>query len=199
MRVLCGNIKTQAPCPACGDTERSFTRVRMWWRSHHARRKIAVDVPAGIENGTASAFRQGEVTRRRSPRRPLRRGSRKASPGVPPPGRDLVADLRPDDCRRFGQTITLDTLDGAEDIVIQPGTQPGEEVKIDGLGVGRLHRRGRGRLRARINVEVPTSLSDKQRELLQQLAELRDEERVEAKTGADNAGFFSNLRDKFTR
>ena len=204
-RSLLGNIMTQAPCPACGGhgtiipepCEECSGEGRV-----HARRKIAVDIPAGIENGTRIRLSgQGEAGPGGGAHGDLYVEVReKPHPVFRREGDDLVADLYvPMTAAALGTTIELDTLDGPENIVIEPGTQPGDEVKIDGLGVGRLHRRGRGRLRARINVEVPTTLSDKQRELLQELAALRDEERVEAKTGASDGGFFSNLRDKFTK
>ncbi|MDO5033962.1 MAG: molecular chaperone DnaJ [Actinomycetaceae bacterium] len=204
-RSILGDIMTQAPCSTCGGYGTIITdpceecggegRV-------HAKRTIAVDVPAGIEHGTRIRLSgQGEAG-------PGGGGNgdlyvevhEKRHPVFKRQGDDLLANLFvPMTSAALGTTITLDTLDGPQEITVEPGTQPGEEVRLEGLGVGRLHRKGRGNLRARINVQVPKDLDPEQRELIEKLAKLRGEETVEAKTEPESQGFFSNLKEKFTR
>ena len=54
---------------------------------------------------------------------------------------------------------------------VKPGTQPGTEIRRRGKGVPHLRRPGtRGDLHVLVDVEVPTRLSDRQRELLEALA-----------------------------
>ena len=79
----------------------------------------------------------------------------------------------------LGVQLTLSTLDGDENLVIPPGVQHGHEFVLKGRGVPHLNQgnrsRGRGNLRARVVVVVPTKLSATQRELLHRLAKERGE------------------------
>jgi len=79
----------------------------------------------------------------------------------------------------LGTEMDLETLDGTEHLVIPAGVQHGHEFVLRGRGVPRLtsggRSRGRGNLRARVMVEVPTKLSGEERELLRRFAELRGE------------------------
>jgi molecular chaperone DnaJ len=71
----------------------------------------------------------------------------------------------------LGAEVTILTPDGEELIEIRPGTQPGTEIRRRGKGVPHLRRPGqRGDLHVLVDVEVPTHLSARQRELLEQLA-----------------------------
>ena len=73
------------------------------------------------------------------------------------------------------------------------GTQSGTRIAIDGKGVPRLRASGRGQLGVTLLVQTPTRIDDEQRELLRQLAELREEtrpevHRAEAPAAASSAG-----------
>jgi molecular chaperone DnaJ len=71
----------------------------------------------------------------------------------------------------LGTTVTVPTADGEERVDIKPGTQPGTEIRLRGKGVPHLRRAGvRGDLHVIVDVRVPTKLSKKQRDLLQQYA-----------------------------
>ena len=87
----------------------------------------------------------------------------------------------------LGTSVTVPTADGEEPIEIKPGTQPGSEIRLRGRGVPHLRRSGmRGDLHVLVDVRVPTRLSARQRELLEQLAEESGErETSEAEVGAD--------------
>ena len=95
----------------------------------------------------------------------------------------------------LGSTFELETLDGAQSVTIQPGTQPGDEVRLDGLGVGHLQRPGRGDLHVAINVEIPRKLDDRSRELLEELSQVRGEESVRPEKRGSS--FFDKLRETF--
>ncbi len=79
----------------------------------------------------------------------------------------------------LGTELDLETLDGVEHLVVPAGVQHGHEFVLRGRGVPRLtssgRTRGRGDLRARVAVQVPTKLSPQERDLLRKLAELRGE------------------------
>jgi molecular chaperone DnaJ len=72
----------------------------------------------------------------------------------------------------LGARLTVPTADGEEEIEIRAGTQPGSEIRLRGRGVPHLRRSGvRGDLHVMIDVRVPTRLSARQRDLLEQLAD----------------------------
>jgi molecular chaperone DnaJ len=71
----------------------------------------------------------------------------------------------------LGGTIKVETLDGPKDLEIPAGTQTGSIHKLKGLGVSRLHGRGRGDHLVEVIVKTPTSLSRKAKQLLEQLGE----------------------------
>ena len=93
----------------------------------------------------------------------------------------------------LGTSLELDTLDGGEDLVIPPGTQPGREFVLRQRGVPRLHGRGRGDLRARVRVDIPTKLTDAEVDLLTQYAEGRGET-----VGNGKEGLFSRIKSAFS-
>ena len=54
---------------------------------------------------------------------------------------------------------------------IRAGTQPGAEIRLRGRGVPHLRRAGnRGDLHVMVHVTVPTKLTKRQRQLLEELA-----------------------------
>jgi molecular chaperone DnaJ len=70
----------------------------------------------------------------------------------------------------LGAEVQVPTLDGETMVRINPGTQPGEILKLKGRGMPRLRGNGRGDLLIRVNIEVPDKLTPKQKALLEQLA-----------------------------
>ena len=95
----------------------------------------------------------------------------------------------------LGTVFTLQTLDGERQVEIPAGTQPGQKVTLKGLGIKRLRGSGRGDLHVHVEVEVPAKLDAESRSLLEQLAALRGESRVEP-VGSRSGGFFDKLRGK---
>ena len=115
-------------------------------------------------------------------------------------GDDLHARLRiPMTAAALGTTVTLDTFDGARSVDVAPGTQSGATVTLDHLGVTHLRGKGRGDLQVHFEVETPQDVTGEQRELLQRLAELRNEDAHDGTTVSttQSGGFFSRLRGRF--
>ena len=98
----------------------------------------------------------------------------------------------------LGTVIPLQTLDGEQKIEVRPGTQSGSVQTLRGLGASRLQRSGRGDLHVHIDVATPTKLDGPQRELLEQLAVLRDEEHVEPTVTEHPTGLFGRIKEAFT-
>jgi len=70
----------------------------------------------------------------------------------------------------LGAEISVPTLDGPAAVKIQPGTQPGEVVRVKGNGMPRMRGYGKGDLIVRIGVVIPEKLTTQQRTLIEQLA-----------------------------
>jgi molecular chaperone DnaJ len=144
-------------------------------------RKVMVTFPAGIDSGQ----------RLRVP------GQGMPGPGGNAPAGDLYVEVEVDEDPRFerdgadvvtrvhvsvpeaalGADVQVPGLEEDEvthPLHVPPGTQSGAVFTLKGQGVPRLDGRGRGSLMVVVQVDVPTTLSDRARELLLALdAELR--------------------------
>ncbi|MDQ3938302.1 MAG: HSP40/DnaJ peptide-binding protein, partial [Chloroflexota bacterium] len=100
----------------------------------------------------------------------------------------------------LGASVIVPTADGEEMIEVKAGTQPGSEIRLRGRGVPHLRRPGvRGDVHVLVDVRVPTRLSARQRELLEELA-LENGERQEPRAAAKQprrggAGLRDRLKD----
>jgi molecular chaperone DnaJ len=70
----------------------------------------------------------------------------------------------------LGTEVPIKTLEGEERVEVPPGTQPGSVLRIKGKGMPRMNG-GRGDLVVQVRVEVPKNLTERQRALLQALAQ----------------------------
>ncbi len=71
----------------------------------------------------------------------------------------------------LGGEITIDTLDGKVKLKVQPETQNGTQVKLKGKGFPVYKKDGSfGDLFVTYNIQIPTNLSDQQKELFKQLS-----------------------------
>ena len=202
-RSFLGQVMTTRPCPRCGGHGTVINhpcpecdgdgRVR-------TRRTIKVPIPAGVEDGTHIQLAgEGEI-----------------GPGGGPPG-DLFLEIvqrphpiferRGDDLHctltipmaaaALGATLSVETLDGKQQVDIRPGSQSGQSLPLYGKGMQHLNESGRGDLVIHLAVETPTKLDADQERLLRELARLRDEEAPPGKFAPGQQGFFSRLRDAF--
>jgi len=74
---------------------------------------------------------------------------------------------------------------------VPSGTQSGETFRLQGKGMPRLRRRGRGDLYVQVGVVIPDSLNEEQREALEAFAEAGGED-IEV-----GGGFFERLKSSF--
>ena len=71
----------------------------------------------------------------------------------------------------LGARVRVPTADGDEEVEIKHGTQAGSEIRLRGRGVPHLRRTGsRGDVHVLVDVHVPSRLTSRQRELLEELA-----------------------------
>jgi molecular chaperone DnaJ len=149
-----------APCPQCGGRGRAL-----------AERKILVNIPAGISHGAQLRLRgQGQPGIAGGPA-----GDLIVRVDV---GRHRFFERRGSDvyCKvpinvaqaALGSKIRVRTLDGKVDIRIPPGTQSGTKFRLRGKGVevdGST-----GDQYVEVSVEIPKSMSDKQKKLMEEFA-----------------------------
>jgi len=76
----------------------------------------------------------------------------------------------------LGDTVMVPTIEGEAELAIHAGTQTGDTVRLRGQGLPPLHGGGRGDQIVVMRVVTPTSLTDRQRELLLEFAEEGGEE-----------------------
>jgi molecular chaperone DnaJ len=92
----------------------------------------------------------------------------------------------------LGGEVEVPTLDGKGKLRVPGGTQPGTVLRIKGKGIPRRAGIGRGDQRVEVSVEVPTELTLRQRELLEELArELGEDVQPQRRS------FMEKLRDLF--
>jgi len=152
-----------SPCKACkGDG-----RVQQ-------HKKLRVTIPAGIDEGHQIRLSgEGEVGPRGGPS-----GSLYVAVHVTPhpalrrDGTEIFYDLQLSIAQAsLGTRVRIPTIEGEEDLEIRPGAQPATEIRLRSRGVPHLRRPGtRGDLHVMVHVNVPTKLSKRQRQLLEELA-----------------------------
>jgi molecular chaperone DnaJ len=92
----------------------------------------------------------------------------------------------------LGAELQVETLDGAADLVLEPGVQPGDVRVLRGRGMPVLQGFGRGDHRVLVNVTVPRRLTDEQRRLLAEFDAASDEH-----TYRHDESFFEKLKSAF--
>lgn len=182
----CGGFGTIVAhrCPTCGGDGRTIEE-----------RTYPVEIPAGVDTGaTLRVGGRGAVGLRQGAAGDLYVRIRVASDErFERQGDDLVHRLHlPVTQAALGARILLDTLDGDQEVEIEPGTQTGSVLRFRGLGVPHLRGRGRGDLLVQIIVDTPTDLTEEESALLARFAELRGHEIAPAEHG-----LLSKLRSAF--
>lgn len=204
-RSLLGQIMVNQPCSACGGhgtvIRTPCTECTGQGRVQKDRTRT-VRVPSGVESGNRLHLRgDGDAGVASGPAGDLFVEIRvKADEVFVRDGDDLRMEIPlPVTAAALGTTVRIDTFDGARDLDILPGTQPGDEIRLKGIGVTPLRSDKRGDLRVTVRVTVPTDLSDEQTELLTKLAEVRSEVHPEVRASAlkERDRPFQKLRDRF--
>lgn len=196
---MLGQMVTASACPKCGGRGQVVVTPCQTCNGEGrviTQKTYQVDVPAGVDTGsTLRLTGRGAVG-------PYAGGSGdlyvhiRVAPHetFTRDGDDLIAELPISIAQAaLGTKILLPTLDGEEEISVPVGTQPGKEFVFRQRGVHRLHGRGRGDLRVRVAVRVPTKLNEFETELLTKYAESRGES-----VGNAEQGLFSRIKSAFS-
>lgn len=157
-------------------------------------KKIEIKIPAGVDDGSVIKLSgEGEPGLRGGPR-----GDLYVAISVEPhelfkrDGYDIYYDIPITFVQAaLGDEIEVPTLDGKVKYKVAEGTQSGTVFRLKGKGVPHLRTGARGDQYVKVVVEVPRSLSEKQKEILRDFAKETGEEVHEQKKG-----FFEKVKDK---
>ena len=179
-----GSVITH-PCPGCGGSGRQ-----------RRDRKLAVSIPAGIEDGT-----QIRLTGEGEP------GTNGAPPGdlyvsvnvnehplFERDGYDLYLSLPLNVAQAtLGAVVKIPTLGGEAELDIPAGTQSGQRFRLRGKGIAHLNSGRRGDQLVQVVVTTPRSLTEEQRRLFRELSESLEVEPIDG--DGDGKGWFDRLKD----
>jgi len=161
-----------------------------------AQRKLAVKIPAGVDEGTRIRVAgEGEAGVRNASSGDLYLFVHmKRHPIYAREGTTLIADCPVSfTTAALGGAINLPGVDGHKvEIKIPPGVQSGEQLRHRGSGMSVLNGRGRGDLVARNLVETPTRMSKQQKHLLEEFRATETGDECPAAKG-----FFTRVREMF--
>ncbi len=201
VRAQQGFFLVERTCPTCGGsgrTVRNPCRVCAGAGTVPRDRSLAVQIPAGVEDGTRIRLSgEGEA------------GSRGAAAG------DLYVHvaIRAHDifqrdganifCRvplrmtqaAMGGEVEVPAIDGsAAKVKIPAGTQTGDQFRLRNKGFSVLRSAQRGDMYIQVAVETPQNLTRRQRELLE---EFETEGRSHATGSPEHEGFFARVKEFF--
>ena len=181
-QTLLGSMVQVTTCPVCSGRGKVIKDHCQTCSGHGKVRKTRrkkVTIPAGVDDGTrirlAGEGQPGEnngppgdlyLLIRARPHKYFRRRDD-----------DILLDLNVNVAQAtLGAEVKVPTVDGEVKLKIPTGTQPGKIIRMRGKGVPHLHRDTRGDQLVIVNVTIPKSLNQEERELFEQLAEEMDSE-----------------------
>jgi molecular chaperone DnaJ len=171
------------PCPEC----RGGGRVT-------EERKLSVNIPAGIEDGTRIRLAsEGEAGLRGGPSGDLYIFlSIKPHEFFQRDGADLFCRVPVSmTTAALGGDVQVPTIDGGMTRVkIPDGTQTGKQFRLKNKGMPVLRSTKVGDMHIQVVVETPRNLSRRQREILQEF-----EQAATAENNPESTGFFARVRD----
>lgn len=189
-----GFFRVSSVCPSCSGEGSIMTRpcdnCRGQGRVQKSRR-VRVHIPAGVDTGSRLRLRnEGEAGPRGGPRGDLfivihvephehfqRRGNDILN-------REMISMTE----AALGCTIVTPTIDGETEVEIPAGIQNGESVTLRDRGFPDIQGGRSGNHVIFINVMVPRNLTDRQKELLEEFADIEK--------GKKEGGFFRKLFKK---
>lgn len=136
-------------------------------------REITVRIPAGVDQGTRLRVRgEGEPGTLGGERGDLIVALQvQPSPHFRREGRDLHHTATLSFVRAaLGCELEIPTLDGTTTLEIEAGSQHGDVLTLEGLGVQHVSGRSSGDLHVHLELETLSDLTEEQRELLERLA-----------------------------
>ena len=171
-----------SPCKSCGGA--GVTRKK---------RRIEVNIPAGINEGQAISVRgQGNAGKNGGPSGDLIVGIRiKPSPIFQRDGSTVLYEQTVSFYQAaMGAELEIPTIDGKVKWNLPAGTQPGTTFRLKGKGIPTLQGRGRGDQYVTVKVKVPVNLNAEQKEALRAFGAAMGEAVGVAEEESGLKGFF---------
>ena len=171
-----GQMVTSAGCPKCGGRGKIITSPCKdcgGTGKVHKTRKINIKVPPGVEDGQHLKLRgQGDAAGSGG-----ETGDLYVVINVLPHPKfqrvesDLLLEMPISITQAaLGAEVEVPTLGGRAKIRVPAGTQTGSVFRLRGKGMPRLQGIGSGDLHAKVKIKTPSSLTDRQKQLLEALA-----------------------------
>ncbi|MDE2591249.1 MAG: molecular chaperone DnaJ [Actinomycetales bacterium] len=179
VRSLLGNVVTSQPCGSCRGFGQTIPHPCVECRGQgrvRARRDLEVTIPAGVEDGMRLQMAgHGEVGFAGGPSGDLYVDVQvRADEHFGRSGDDLTCTLSvPLHDAVLGGLAEIDSFDGPLKLDIEAGAQSGDVITVKGKGMTKVRGGGRGDLKVTLQVETPTKLDSKQKELFRSLAKSR--------------------------
>lgn len=166
------NITTCARCRGEGKMITDPCRQCNGSGKEQRTRRLAIRVPAGVDTGSQIRLsEEGDVGQWGGPPGQLYvRIQVEEHPYFERDGHDLRYVLPVSFSQVvLGDTVEVPSLEGSLSLKIPPGTPSGKTFVFRGKGVARLQASGRGDLLVQVEVQVPTTLNEYQRRLIEEL------------------------------
>lgn len=172
-RTIFGNIQQATTCHSChGSGKKPEKDCSICGGKGVKRKDVNVDlkIPAGIDDGATIRLREHGEAVLNGPKgdlyvhirvKPHKKFTREGDLILSHEKIDMVIAV-------LGGQIKVDTVDGLVTMKVPAGTQSGSDFKLSGHGVPHLKREGRGPHIVTLDVETPTKLSRRQKELLEE-------------------------------
>jgi molecular chaperone DnaJ len=199
-QTILGSMVTTTTCNNCGGTGEIIKNPckkcsgKGYYRQ---KKKVTVKIPAGIHNGDSIRVSgKGNFAGKDSINGDLFVAiSIAPHPLFRRENNDIISNLDISFTQAIlGTKLEIETIDGTEEIVIEPGTQPNTRLILKSRGIVELNGYRRGDHIININVKIPQKLSKDEIEMLKKIAENHGEV-----VGDGSKSFFSNLKEAFKR
>ena len=180
-----------SPCKACGGAG-----------SVRKQKRIAVTIPAGIDDGQAVSLRgQGNAGKNGGPAGDLIVGVHiQPHPQFQRDGTTVLYEQPISFYQAaMGAELEIPTIDGKVKYNLPAGTQTGTTFRLRGKGIPELRGRGRGDQYVTVRVAVPTGLNGEQKEALRAFAAAMGEIPALAAPGGHTGLFHTRNLKKYVR
>jgi len=175
---------TAEPCPACQGAGRRVSEPCPDCRGRGVRAErttVSVVIPAGVDTGAQIRVPgEGHSGPFGGPRGDLLLIMRvQEDPGFTRKGDNLYTEAVVTIAEAvLGARVPLRTLEGVGELLVPPGTQGGQVLRMRGRGLPRLAGEGRGDLYVTVRVEIPRGIDARTQELFRELGRLLPRQEV---------------------
>ncbi len=176
-RTMLGMMQTTRPCENCGGTGKIIKTPCTNCKGKgyiKITKKLAVSIPAGIDNGQRISLQgEGDTGRNGGPSGNLYITVYVQShPRFERDGYDLHCEVPVTFPQAaLGAELEIPTLESVERVKIPEGTQNGTVITLKGKGIQKINSSGKGDFYIHVMIEVPRNLSSDQKKKLETFAE----------------------------